>query len=306
MSSNVNPVSEVIDDDDAPVMIRPIESRIEPQRWPRDESGNKLHWRTLFKVHPAADVFPMLPDDELAKLVDDVTANDLQQTPVFWESPNDRILYLLDGRNRLEASLRADIKLHWICGSTGWSLLEPSVQYVDGAIDPVAFIISANVHRRHLSKQEQADLIVAARTANSQIANFANWKKGGSGGSTKNPEREAIMQDCAKQGISERTAATAIAKAKTAKTATGSKTGKARKMPSKPSRKTASRKADTALPLNRLTDRLDKLVLDCCDALGVFIVDHLDLEDAGKESLIQFLQLNANRLLNLAQTIDGR
>ena len=36
--------------------------------------------------------------------------------------------------------------------------------------DPVGFIVSANIHRRHLTKQQQADLIVAAHKAAAEAA----------------------------------------------------------------------------------------------------------------------------------------
>jgi hypothetical protein len=35
-------------------------------------------WRSTYKVHPAADVFPMMDDTELQKLSDDINANGLK------------------------------------------------------------------------------------------------------------------------------------------------------------------------------------------------------------------------------------
>jgi hypothetical protein len=63
---------------------------------------------------------------------------------------------LLDGRNRLEAIERAGIKLN----SLGGHAIERLP-----AVDAVGYIISLNIHRRHLTKQQQADLIVAALLA---------------------------------------------------------------------------------------------------------------------------------------------
>jgi ParB-like chromosome segregation protein Spo0J len=62
-------------------------------------------WRDKFKVHPVADVFPMMSDAELRVLGEDIKANGLQTTIVFDGSR------LLAGRNRLEAMERAGVEL---------------------------------------------------------------------------------------------------------------------------------------------------------------------------------------------------
>jgi hypothetical protein len=36
-----------------------------------------MTWRDQYKVHPAADVFPMMSDQELAELGEDIGANGL-------------------------------------------------------------------------------------------------------------------------------------------------------------------------------------------------------------------------------------
>lgn len=92
------------------------------------------------KVHPVADLFPMLPDDELADLAADIKANGLQSPIVV----KDKVL--IDGRNRLAA-----------CEMAG---VEPEYVEMNGS-DPVAFILSANLARRHMSKGQRA--MAAAR-----------------------------------------------------------------------------------------------------------------------------------------------
>ena len=70
-------------------------------------SEGKKSWRDVYKVHPAADLFPMLPEDELRKLGEDIQKNGLQESIVFWSPGSNRDenqpKYLLDGRNRLAA-----------------------------------------------------------------------------------------------------------------------------------------------------------------------------------------------------------
>lgn len=87
------------------------------------------------KVHPAADVFPMLSDEELDDLAADIKANGLLQPIVVKNG------VLIDGRNRREACLRADV--------------EPRFEELNGT-DPVAYILATNVNRRHLTKGQRA------------------------------------------------------------------------------------------------------------------------------------------------------
>ena len=103
-----------------------------------------MGWRDKYKVHPAADVFPMMSDEELAKLGEDIAKHGIREHIRFLGDQ------LLDGRNRLEAAERVGFKVH--------------AGYFDHlpAVDPVAYVISANIHRRHLTKAQQADLMVAA------------------------------------------------------------------------------------------------------------------------------------------------
>jgi len=41
--------------------------------------GRVMAWRDKYKVHPLADLLPMMPDDELAKLGEDIKANGLKE-----------------------------------------------------------------------------------------------------------------------------------------------------------------------------------------------------------------------------------
>ena len=114
-------------------------------------------WRDIYKVHPAADVFPMMSDEDLESLAADIKANGLKH-PIVLQHTADTTKeeILLDGRNRLEAMERAGVE-RWI-----------DKHYLTG--DPVAHIISLNIHRRHLTKAQQAALIVAAIKAGAEAS----------------------------------------------------------------------------------------------------------------------------------------
>ena len=108
-------------------------------------------WRERIKVHPAADAFPMMSDEELAELGEDIRKSGLKSSITL-----DVEGTLLDGRNRLEAIERAGIDLNKI--GLGIDHQWMAHNYLG---DPVSYIISANIRRRHLTKQQQADILVA-------------------------------------------------------------------------------------------------------------------------------------------------
>jgi N6-adenosine-specific RNA methylase IME4 len=87
------------------------------------------------EFHEIANLFPMMQPDELADLVNDIKANGLIEPIILYEDQ------ILDGRNRFLA-----------CGEAG---VKPHYDYYKGN-EPVAFVISKNLHRRHLNKSQEA------------------------------------------------------------------------------------------------------------------------------------------------------
>lgn len=94
------------------------------------------------EFHPLSDVFPLMIDSELSELAEDIRENGLHESIILYE---DRIL---DGRNRYIA-----------CELAG---VEPKFEEYTGD-DPLAFVVSLNLKRRHLNESQRA--MVAARLA---------------------------------------------------------------------------------------------------------------------------------------------
>lgn len=92
---------------------------------------------TDYPVHPVADLFPMMSSAELRELADDIM-RDGQIQPVVLLGEQ-----ILDGRNRLAACRMAGVAPTF-CQYHGES--------------PVAFIISANLRRRHLNQGQKIAL----------------------------------------------------------------------------------------------------------------------------------------------------
>lgn len=98
-----------------------------------------------FTNHPAADVFPLLVDDELQELADDIYINGLIEPVVLL--PDGR---LLDGRNRVAA-----------CDLAG---VDVRTRVYEGD-DPIGYVVSLNLARRHLTAGQRAFVALEVKAA---------------------------------------------------------------------------------------------------------------------------------------------
>ncbi len=120
-----------------------------------------------YETHPTADVFPLMEGPDFDALCEDIRAYGLREPITRARLKGKRVV--LDGRNRLRACQVARVKPDW--------------RDYDG--EPggvVAFVLSANLHRRHLDESQRA--MVAARIANM-----------GEGRPSKTASIEAVSQE---------------------------------------------------------------------------------------------------------------
>jgi hypothetical protein len=89
-------------------------------------------------IHPLAELFPSLEGDAFDALVADIKANGLHNCITLYDGK------VLDGQNRLRA-----------CEAAG---VEPLFDQYDGD-DPLGFVMSMNVARRHLSVEQRSEVI---------------------------------------------------------------------------------------------------------------------------------------------------
>jgi ParB-like chromosome segregation protein Spo0J len=112
------------------------------------------------KIHPDADLFPMMSEAELADLVADIEKNGLLH-PIVLDSTGE---WLVDGRNRDIACERAGA--------------EPRYDRLMPDIDIFSYIVATNLHRRHLTPDQKTEIVrqVIARNpdkSNREIAEVA-------------------------------------------------------------------------------------------------------------------------------------
>lgn len=125
-----------------------------------------------YPAHPLANLFPMIEESERIMLADDIATHGQHEPILLLEG------MVLDGRNRQWACLHAGVKPVY-------------AQFTRS--DPLNFVLSKNLHRRHLTESQRA--LVAA--------SIVDWERGvnqSTGGAANLPTRTAA----AKLSISER------------------------------------------------------------------------------------------------------
>ena len=88
-----------------------------------------------YKDHPLAEIFPLMPYEEIAALAHDITDHGVKSKITLYEGK------ILDGRNRYRA-----------CEIAG---VEPKFVEFDGD-DALAHVVSLNLHRRQLTAGQRA------------------------------------------------------------------------------------------------------------------------------------------------------
>ena len=102
-------------------------------------------------AHALADIFPLMEGEEFDALMQDIKDNWLREPITIYEDK------ILDGRNRYRAVVKAD-RL--------FKLKEENFRTYSGS-DPLGLVVSANLHRRHLTESQRA--LIAARIVTTKL-----------------------------------------------------------------------------------------------------------------------------------------
>jgi hypothetical protein len=153
-------------------------------------------WRDLLEIHPAAELLPMMSTEELRDPGEDIKKRGLISRIVLW-SPGtregkDKPIFLLDGRNRLDAMELAGVRVVRNGKLDEFVLLSiehlygevrrPDAHFPQPGVDPWEFVLSANVRRRHLTNDQKREIVAAILRAHPeksdrQIGQLANVSK---------------------------------------------------------------------------------------------------------------------------------
>ena len=120
------------------------------------------------EFHPVCEIFPLMQGEEYDRLVDDIRENGQRERIWLYKGK------IIDGRNRYRACLDAEVSFR----TQNW----------DGdATSLVKFVVSLNLHRRHLTSSQRA---AAAAEALSQLKHKAKERQR-EGGRHKVPQKIA-------------------------------------------------------------------------------------------------------------------
>ena len=134
----------------APLVRNDGTARVARRRSARIANQENSQNVKTYEAHPLADIVPAMSAAEYRELAVDVKAHGLREPIALFEGK------VLDGRHRLRACADAGIK--------------PRYRDFDGdEAAAIAFVLSENLHRRHLDSGQRACVIVDAEEAYARI-----------------------------------------------------------------------------------------------------------------------------------------
>jgi hypothetical protein len=128
---------------------------------------------SALEFHPLANIFPLMEGEEFDKLVADIKANGLREKIDLYEGR------VVDGRNRYRALQRlgidpdAEPKRYFrkaIYTRTIGGEIAPHEQSNDDRVR--AYVISRNIHRRHLTGEQKRGLVAKLIKAQPEKSNI--------------------------------------------------------------------------------------------------------------------------------------
>ncbi len=136
-----------------------------------------------YDLHPLCTLFPRMVSTEFKALVSDIKEHGLREPIVLHDG------LILDGGNRYRACVQAGVDPAFTTFANG---------------NPVSFVLSANLHRRHMTAGQQAAIVASAQDwANAQAVGRPNK----SGNVTGLPDYglDTVAKRAAQSGASDKT-----------------------------------------------------------------------------------------------------
>jgi hypothetical protein len=123
-------------------------------------------WRALLPVVSAAEIIPAYDDAKLMSLGRDIKQSGGCKIPIIVLLQPNGTFGLLDGRSRLDSMCHVGIKFeikvidgHLVIDAPGYAIPAPTEIVPDESFNPVAFVLSCNLHRRQLKSEQKREII---------------------------------------------------------------------------------------------------------------------------------------------------
>src|SRR3954452_5080563 len=131
------------------------------------------------KFHPVAELFPLMRGSAFDELVADIAANGLREPIWLYDGK------IIDGRNRYAGCAKAGV--------------EPQFRTWDGKGCLAGFVVSQNLHRRHLNESQRAMIAAGLATRGHGVrgkpAKGPTREQGAQGELAKRPTDLSLFSD---------------------------------------------------------------------------------------------------------------